>query len=520
MLGTHAEVFVAALDAKDNYERLRRDFEDYEKSMGDEELEAQAQILIDAEKALIKEAWDLYLEEREKNPPRYIPIARQYVPCLRHIFWHGFQKDEAQAILEVLELEQTQPFNSLDDGWGKNGDGYEELDSYTLELITDDPNQEAAMLGNRAAPIVPNFDDGLTLRIVQEYAAMGYTQDQISKIVEANRGSFWDEEEIWYEDRGISAVAILQNEEQEYRVHPGDLAELRSLAKPYIDAFIQRRTEFFDWAREKGIGGGRSGWANAYREMCNLSLERQDFLEFLQKSADEGYDPQCIMLVFLSIQNDEFGLDMDGAKEIHLPSIEQFDLIPVGTYPENFGTLYEFIDYYGDDILEELFTPAWNTIPTSESEILATARRWEEELIESYPVEAPQIRETRAYVRGVFNALATGESNLNDAGYRQWRWEKSKSGALAYDWVMATDQSEHKLKKAWRAFWNAGKIVRISRNGLVVESEAKEEEQSCNWALARWKLANKEIFLTSEDRERLRGILTEKGWGRALLASL
>ncbi len=118
---------------------------------------------------------------------------------------------------------------------------------------------------------------------------------------------------------------------------------------------------------------------------------------------------------------------------------------------------------------------------------------------------------------GIFTALATGESDLHEAGYRSWRIQKSLPWVVAYNVILkretlkGTDWKQA-VKMAWRAFWNAGVIIRLNKNGVTVKSTANGREQFCAWPLARWKLTHHEIFLTNADRKRLKNILAEKDW--------
>jgi hypothetical protein len=120
--------------------------------------------------------------------------------------------------------------------------------------------------------------------------------------------------------------------------------------------------------------------------------------------------------------------------------------------------------------------------------------------------------------------VTSGKSDLNDAGYNNWRWEKSKAGAIAYKRALKNAPAnlhwDEVVKRAWRAFWNAGIITRVRQNGVTVTSPANGQEQKCDWGLTNWKIKNGEIYLSSEDRQRLKELLQEKGWGRSLVAQL
>lgn len=63
----------------------------------------------------------------------------------------------------------------------------------------------------------------------------------------------------------------------------------------------------------------------------------------------------------------------------------------------------------------------------TEDEILDIAKGYEGEIIDTFQGE--DIKHTKVYASGVFNALATGETDLTGAGYKNWRWNKSKQGS-------------------------------------------------------------------------------------------
>jgi hypothetical protein len=180
--------------------------------------------------------------------------------------------------------------------------------------------------------------------------------------------------------------------------------------------------------------------------------------------------------------------------------------------------LYQIIDLFGEDILDELFSPVNNKYSDPEHVAAEVAEKLEHEIIEKqFADDTPTIQHTRTYARGVFGALATGENDLNEAGFRQWRHEKSLPGAVTYELAIKAGKT---FKEAWCAFWNAGCIVSLSPRGATVKSVANGRVQPCTWSLVRWKLANGEIFLTKADRACLKEVLQTKGWGSELIPAL
>ncbi|MBN1147060.1 MAG: hypothetical protein JXA78_07380, partial [Anaerolineales bacterium] len=62
----------------------------------------------------------------------------------------------------------------------------------------------------------------------------------------------------------------------------------------------------------------------------------------------------------------------------------------------------------------------------------------------------------------VLEAVASRESDLHEAGIRAWMGSKSPEALSAYLFAVANGKDSI---AAWRAFWNAGRIVSLSREG-------------------------------------------------------
>lgn len=118
----------------------------------------------------------------------------------------------------------------------------------------------------------------------------------------------------------------------------------------------------------------------------------------------------------------------------------------------------------------------------------------------------------------MFNAIATGEADLTGAGYKNWRWHKSKQGSQAFDFAYcqskfegANESAAYKL--AWKKFWDAGFIVKVRPDGLTVASEATGKPRKIGWERAAGEIATYLIRFTADEKDRLLKLLTEKVWG-------
>ena len=518
--------------------------------------------------------------ELKSDAPKWAPIARKHLPALRAIFWHGDLKEDAQALIEELTLAQTMPLGEVDlpyEADSYTGEKFVELDPVLAKAINtaavrsdqqwyadaEEVQREIALMGGdsvlaeldedtydgvRRLMAEPAFDgpaptvftrtnENEHVRMVQELRSLGYSELEIEFAMAANRFSFEDEEEApWYEDGEIPSVPLNQEAEQELHQDIGELIDLKTAARPYIKAIQQRRTEHFDYMRIKGddllyerlkksLKGSYLGKAEfkarlqaerakEFRRMMDISQERTEFLDFLQAEAGAGVSKQAIALVFLSIQDNDWALDMKDAGQIVFP--DDGELVPIGSDDwDAHGTLLDFIQMFGDVVLDEALDPIGMGYPMSEQQIIAAAEGIEAEILEFQFVEASDnIIDTRVYARGVFNAAG---SNIHEAGMDAWRWEKSKVGEIAYQKAVKAGKT---LKQAWAAFWNAGTITSVNSSGVKVLSHANGKVQLCDWGLARWKLAAGEIFISKDDRLRLKSILLNNNWGKALRESL
>ena len=427
------------------------------------------------EEMIIRLGWQAILDEGKKKQSKYARVARVFLPALRKIYYAGYAKHETQLLMEEMMLQSTIPFNDLDNHFG--GDDYTELDSYTgqpLDQIT--PEQERTDLGDHAAPIVPQLGDGLTARITEAYK----DSELATQATNASRESYDVSEEVWYEDRDRDNGPIQQERDLMLHLNMGEVyALIRTFRKL--------------WQRKNSHGARIINW-------------------WLQEIAPYNYETQNLLAVMLAFQMD------DMLSYIHCP-------LP------RISNLRRLNDIFGDDILDE-FVNLYDVVTDkegsardilTEDEIIAIAKGFEKEIVNTF--KGSDIKHTRIYASGVFNALATGEADLTGAGYKNWRWNKSKQGSQAFDFAYcqakfesANDRDAYKL--AWSKFWNAGFIVRIHSDGLTVASEGNGKTRKVSWSRAADEIATYLIRLTKDEKERLVKLLTDKNWGAELVYAL
>jgi len=403
------------------------------------------------------------------NTKKYARVARVFIPALRKIYWKGHMQDEAQKLLHEMMLQSTIPFNDLDKPMG--GSDYTELDSYIgipLDSLT--VEMERQDLGDRAAPIVPHYQDAVTGMICEAYE--GYEREQA---LNASRFNLDISDDEWYDEGEITSVPIYQ--ENEMMLHL-DMQEVYRLIHTF-----------------------RTIWG---------SYGKERLYQFIINGTEE-FLPQNLSVVCASFQIPNWVLK--------------------NTPCEGYSSLLAFDKLFGDDCLDE-FVDFYDEVTDfegasrevlSEEEISDIADGWIRSYIDTFT--GTRVQESKLYAEGVFNAIATNQANLNDAGWANWRAHKSPQGAEAFNFAYQQAKAEGAnesaaLKYAWQKFSDAGKILSINERGLRVQSTKTNKIRLVDWLRAGDEIATYLIRLGKDERERLIKILTEKGWGAELLTRI
>lgn len=492
---------------------------------------------------------EVYAEQRQAKP-KLAPLARKYSKRLGELVGSGNMNNivekRARMLLDDLLTGQTMPWGELDlpyeadsytgekfddlfldekdakklntavlnieDQWALDfaevqalvplvGDADDPIDQLVFTMVQPEPNPTPDTFFRK---VIIGNEESLGLRISQEY-----DDPEMAKL--AMIASQYDEldndDVVYYEDGAIPSVPLQQNEEQELRIVPKLLQDIRGEMAPYIENLKWRKQFMF----MQGVS--RKTFVRKFVK----TVEVKGFMQALRAVATQ-FEPQYVAAVFMSVQDDEWGVPETLAKTVKLITDE---VIPVrAKIPTDFGTLYDFIDMWGEAILEESLEPGGRGYHMTDAQIRAVAEQFEKEIIEEQFVDAlpvgkdQNIQLTRSYVRGVF--ASTG-SNPHEAGMRNYRWEKSRIGAIAFERAIANGKTN---TEAWRAFWNAGTPVAVNPYGIKIFSPATGETKHVNWGLALWKLRNGELFLTEQSRLKLHGILASNNWGAQLRMAL
>jgi len=142
--------------------------------------------------------------------------------------------------------------------------------------------------------VVETNKESDTLCLIEAYRHLGYSEEQIQFVLAANRFDVTGDEQAFFDDRGITSEPLRQNAEEEMRVNPSELADLRREARAYVHAFRRRRAKFFDWVNTHHPEWDKETRLSEFRKVIQPSHERQDFLAFLQRKSDRGIEPQYL----------------------------------------------------------------------------------------------------------------------------------------------------------------------------------------------------------------------------------
>jgi hypothetical protein len=422
------------------------------------------------------------LDEYKKDSPKWARLCREHLPTLREIYYNGDLQDEAQKLIAELLDNTTTPLNDLEMAYDEVDGVYQELDSYTGEPIAkyekrehdwdldyldtqaliglDDPASElfGKMLDDLRPEfnvVIPSFD----ARLIEELKKLGYSDKEIEGALDANKYDVYtDEPDSFYENDFDPLPSVpLQMEAEDMKVEPGSMIEFRSLIEPELKALFDLRAAFFenDSIKYKKLA--------YWMSILNRSHEKADYLDRLQKLIDDGWETQYAAVSFLSFEGD-WGLSADDdARVIHVPIL---------------GTLDIFIDAYADEILEQLYSGIGNHGCTTESTIDLVADQFIEEILEKQFVESGRginPLSTQNFARGVFDAVASGKSNLTEAGWDSYyhgvNAAANKIRNKVFKKFIEESKDWSKAQKASKdAFWNASQIVKITKDKLLISN--------------------------------------------------
>ncbi|HMN10956.1 MAG TPA: hypothetical protein PKD55_01375 [Bellilinea sp.] len=281
------------------------------------------------------------------------------------------------------------------------------------------------------------------------------------------------------------------------------------------------------WGFNMGYGWYMRLWYGRMRQVVETSEEVQRFIEALDQISPK-YEPQDVAYVFLSVQS---LLPSDRTDE----ETEEYDWASLESTAGKiravgYQSLLAFLEEWGDTILEEALWRDGGLRITTTDQILKVSKYIDESLVNTYKDNpraktAAERAQTKSFFRGILDALEAGsESQLTEAGHDRWRNDVSDVGNRAYHRVLRdlkpdmTEEERRTLyKKAWSAFWHAGKIVRLTPSKVEVLEVASGEKKLIDWPLAAWKIKNGEIEIPPIDRARLKALLKSKGWGKPVL---
>lgn len=487
------------------------------------ELRHMAEIITQAAKIAI----DIYNEVTRHNakarakdkkplPPEFRPaeIYRRFVRPLRWMIKQDYKP--AEAVLRDILLVQSLPFDELDSpAW---------IDQYTLQV---DPNSDRpGDLKVRITEPIIKTDLGERIQV-----DLGWDDETVKQFLIAQEGfdseddlegilNAVDEDRLTRPDDRTPSWMEMQED-----CHPSrGLPSIRAEAHPWIagcraliDQLVKEANELADMEDKYW----RVKFFQHIKEGFRSSAEAKDFLDFLNGKAEEGVSPADLGVLFLSLQHG-YGFDEHDAISVRLH------------YVPNFRNLGEWLDFWGDELLEAMHdAPSHSKEPTRE-ELDLFAEETLQQIIQkqgSHPTS--DIYRTAPFMEGYIRAMMNANRvtvytdgvrhNLAvEAGWEAWRQWKSPEGNKAYHLAKNRGAAQ---KEAMAAFWQVSNAEqkRIA-NGTIVSVKTTGIQLSngrfVDWNIALLKLKNNELNLNQESRSRLKEALTQKGVGGAFALAL
>ena len=371
--------------------------------------------------------------------------------------------------------------------------------------------------------------DPLKLRALSKAANGKWDERDDERFVLANAegpGSLYDPEDEKWDDRGYVPPPIQGISEMQTTAELGDLFHQAQRFTDPLRALSQRVIHEY-----QANGTSWDGILGALDWTIRHSKERQQFLDFMNDKAHSGYEPQDLLIVFLSVQT---------------PTLLNEGDMALITVPGPHQNLHAFFRQFGDEILENRHSSGLSSERLNDDEIAATCDRFLVEILNTYPERDKDTTRTRLwnehFIRAVIEGaplyykeaedgdLKIGEPKDDrkmtayDLAWMGWRSATSPTGARAFSDALRQGKS---MKAAWSTFYTEGRkageikdvIVKVNQKGLVVTPNCGVEERAIDWRIATIKAKANE-FDFRDMKDKLLEVLRQTGWAPQFLKAL
>lgn len=475
-----------------------------------------AKVAIDTYNMVTRDNAKARVKDKKPLLPGFRPadIYRRFARPLRWLVKQDYVS--AEAVLRDILLVQSLPFEELDaPAW---------IDQYTLEV---DPNSDKP--GDLKVRFTePVMKTDLAERIQMD---LGWDEETVKQFLVAQEGfdseddlegllNAVDEDKLTRPDDRVPNWMEMQED-----CHPTkDLPSIRAEAQPWIAACRALIDQLVKEANGMADMEDKYWRVQAFKHVKDgfrSSAEARDFLGFLNEKAEEGVSPADLGPLFLSLQHG-YGFDEHDAVAVRLH------------YVPNFRNLDEWLDFWGDELLEAMHdAPSHSKEPTRE-ELDQFAEETLQQIIQHQAsAQTSSIFRTAPFMEGYIRAMMNANRvtaytdgvrhNLAiEAGWDAWRQWKSAEGNKAYHLAKNRGAAQ---KEAMTAFWQVvnqehkraqnGTIVGVKTTGLQLSNG-----RFVDWNVALLKLKNNELNLNPESRARLKDALTSKGVGGVFALAL
>lgn len=466
-------------------------------------------------------AKSVQLMATEKDPTklkgnRPADIYRAFAQPLRFLRQQEYLA-AGTLLRDIMEL-QTLPYAELDNpDW---------IDGYTGEPDPEYDEEWGCPIPNQIVDLPTPEDDRL--------AVLGYSEADIRAFHKAQEGYnvVQDDDQDPFFDSLPDDRTPLWLEMQSDLAPTDHLERLQEDMQPYVTRCqdtIRELRAYYEQTTPKKKGY----WTKVMegvRASFTESAEAKDFLEALQEQAEQGAAEQDLAVIFLGLQHG-YGFDEYDAAQIKLENHHR--IFSKGHAISEGGTLYAWLQEFGDELLETLHDGSTRLTLTDSKKIDAFSRETLAKLIAKEIYNPQDVTTHPAFLEGYYRAAfdakdlrvvkSDGVHNVAvEAGWENFRQVVSGAGNRAFHRARNDGMS---LKDAMREFWKiknledkrkaeAG-IKKVTPSGLVLSNARKVD-----WKIAALKFKNHELDLTPEDTERLRDLLGAKGWGAEFFQQL
>jgi hypothetical protein len=481
--------------------------------------------LIDAVKAIITGANSTELKPAD--------AYRAYVRSLRLITKAAGLKQfhaKAKCAIRELTLDTTLPLSELDtpdwiDGYTGEVDGMIEFLNLPSDVGSDPDYSEGFNAIDEEEEFFDEWDvrpDPVWMQAQNDTHASPEFFDLQERMEDSLQGCRNALSAILFErkERAGNELADLAQASAKFSKIPHEKlfkAARQTVTYPHEQEFPALKWTSYDLYKEfkETVQAMRAHIFDTQNEF-EASYEAKRFINALQFEAEDHAAPQDLAILFLKLQNGLYFRAIDENEVIvAYPAVTDVKLVGC--------TLEDYLLENADAILEDMNDGGLAIRSTDMQQI----EDFCEETLKTLVVQQTGKEITSspvfldAYYRCMFDArtISNGKRNLAlEAGWDAWRQQTNPLANHAFHAALkAGGTNPEAMKSFWKVVNNYkdNRIVSIRPSGLVLSSG-----RQIDYHIAQIKLAANELPLSTQEKARLRDLLTSHKWGGRFAATL